>query len=98
MCSLSQHFHCCDKHCDKSTLGWKGFICLVYHNPLWEAKAGALIKTGTWSPELMQRPWTGTAHWLAPCGLFSLLIENQNLHHWDVTTHSGLDPPTLITN
>jgi len=30
-------------------------------------------RAGTWTQELMQRPWRGAAYWLAHCGFLSLL-------------------------
>ena len=42
-----------------------------------------------WRQELMQRPWRGTAYWLAPHDLFILLsIESR-------TTSPGMAPPTM---
>lgn len=44
-------------------------------------------------------PWRRAAYWLAPFGLLNLLsctVEDQLPR--DVTTYSGLGPPTLIIN
>lgn len=47
--------------------------------------------------KLRQRLWGNTAYWLAPQGLFSLLLYRiQDPLPRNVTTPSGLGPSTLI--
>ena len=51
-------------------------------------------RAGTWRQELMQRPWSSAAHWLAPHGLIRLLSYRTQDHQIrDGTTHHGLGPP-----
>lgn len=51
-------------------------------------------RAGTWRQELMQRPWSSAAHWLAPCGLVRLFSYRKQDHQTrDSTTHNELDPP-----
>ena len=54
---------------------------------------------GTWRQELTQRPWRGTAYWLASPGVLSLLsYRTQKYQPRDNNTHNGLSRLTLITN
>jgi hypothetical protein len=56
-------------------------------------------RAGTWRQKLMQRPWRGSAYWLAFPGLLSLLsCRTQDYPPKDGTTRKGLGPPSLITN
>jgi hypothetical protein len=56
-------------------------------------------RAGTWMQKVLQQPERGTAYWLAPPGLLSLLFYGTPDHQLrDDTTHNGLDSPTLITN
>jgi hypothetical protein len=56
-------------------LGRNGFIQFIFpitvHH---QRKSGqSSSRGGTQRQELIQRPWKGTAYWLAPTGLLSLL-------------------------
>ena len=54
-------------------------------------------RVGIWRQELKQRLWRGTAHWLAPHGLLSLLSYRTQGHQpRGCTTHSGLPHQSLI--
>jgi hypothetical protein len=37
-------------------------------------ESSLLVRAGTWRQELIQRPWRGAAHWLAPHGWLSLIL------------------------
>lgn len=67
---------CVTQHHDQRNWGRRGFIWLLLPHrcsPLKEVRAGNQAGAGTWIQELMQRPWKGTAYWLVPQGLLSLL-------------------------
>ena len=52
-------------------------------------------KVGTWSQELMLRPWRDAAYWIASSDLLSLLsYRTQSHQHKDSTTPNGLGPLT----
>jgi hypothetical protein len=54
-------------------------------------------RVGTWRQELMQRPWRGTAFWLASPGLLSLLFYRiQDYQPRDGTTHKGPSPASSL--
>ena len=66
-------------------------ISLIWHEGSRDRNSS---RGGTWRQELMQTLWTGTAHWLAPHGLLSLLsYRTQDHQARDGTTHNGLGPP-----
>ena len=51
-------------------------------------------RAGTWSQELMQRPWRDVLYWLASIGLFSLLsYRTQDHQPRDGTTHNEPSHP-----
>lgn len=59
---------------------------LVYHR----GKSERQFKWGrSWGQELMQRPWTDVAYWLAPHGLHNLLSFSTQDHQ------PGVAPPTV---
>lgn len=54
---------------------------------------------GTWSQELIQRPWSSADYWIVPRGLLSLLFcKTPGLLAQDDTLHNDVGPSTLITN
>jgi hypothetical protein len=76
----------------------KGFFGLHFHIIVhhWRNSGWNSISARTWRQELTQRPWRGAAYWLDCYGFISQLSYRppaQGCPH-----HSGLDPPTSITN
>jgi hypothetical protein len=81
----------------KSNLGRKGFILAYISISLfiiegsWNRNSS---RAEAWKQELMQWPWRSASYWLAQ----SAFLTKANHEARDDTTHSGLDPPTSVTN
>lgn len=94
---LSWGFYCCDKQHDQNNFDRKELISLLLPNYNLASKA---FRAETWRSELMWRPWTRVAFWLAaPHGLPSLFfllhpgLPLQECHH---PQRAGFSPS--ITN
>lgn len=84
---------CCDQTPTKSKLVCSNRQALVHH---W-GKPGKELKPGAWKQELKQRPWKNDAYWFASFGSPDYLPYSTQLP-WDGATHSGLAPPTSISD
>lgn len=70
------------RHHIQSKLGKKGFplLILLHGSPTLKEVGQELKLGGTWRQELKQKPWEGTAYWLAPQVLLILLSSSSSFN------------------
>jgi hypothetical protein len=97
MWCLSQGLYSCTKHHDQKQVG-EEIVYSAYTSTLLFTTKGSQDwnshRVGTWREELMQRPWSGAAYWIASPGLLSLL--SLLSHRTQDTMGWALPPWSLI--
>ena len=84
------------KHHEQSNLRMKRFIHLILPQ---HSSSSEKVRGETWRQELKKEAMEGSAHWLAPHGLLSLLsYRTQGYQPREDTTHNGPGPPPSTTN